>query len=436
MSRTHFLLPSSPVNFSQSPTWEEICSTFDEEPITTIEELLSIISTFTKISQDDLGYLESFLTQLDETVQQTLFTKTIPFLKKLALQLPSLIEQGSIPRLSQKVVQTLEFTREQVACLLANMFFGTMNKMQWSPYWVNFADVWYKAPTSSTLPNPIKTYMTVLLNYFELVSNDKLDMKEVIKFDRQAFTLPDITAVPLCPVHINTQGKIGDQLEIEIDFANKDIGFGKTGTQEEILFGMSPEMCIAMLFCETMAENESITISGVKKIGTYTGYGNSVQYAGLNEHHQPWRVILAIDAVELDDYEHEREKLSAQLGKPFIRDVTKVMCGFDLACKVKPTDERVMIGTGHWGCGAFGGDKHIKFCQQWIAASLTNGVAGLHYYTFGDADFSNLANQVLNRCAEKKILTFDLWDRLEMYREHVEHADQVSSLFLFLLENL
>nr|GAT59127.1 predicted protein [Mycena chlorophos] len=29
-----------------------------------------------------------------------------------------------------------------------------------------------------------------------------------------------------------------------------------------------------------------------------------------------------------------------------------------------------VIITGHWGCGAFGGNKHVKAAIQWCAASL------------------------------------------------------------------
>jgi poly(ADP-ribose) glycohydrolase len=29
-----------------------------------------------------------------------------------------------------------------------------------------------------------------------------------------------------------------------------------------------------------------------------------------------------------------------------------------------------MIATGNWGCGAFRGDRQLKFIIQWIAASL------------------------------------------------------------------
>lgn len=39
------------------------------------------------------------------------------------------------------------------------------------------------------------------------------------------------------------------------------------------------------------------------------------------------------------------------------------------------------IATGNWGCGAFGGDPHLKSLMQWMAASYA-GCPCLMYYTF------------------------------------------------------
>mgnify|MGYP001137640499 FL=1 len=53
---------------------------------------------------------------------------------------------------------------------------------------------------------------------------------------------------PLCRVTVKVAGGIGDgRDEIEVDFANKDISYGRGGTQEELMFGMSPEMDVIVL---------------------------------------------------------------------------------------------------------------------------------------------------------------------------------------------
>ncbi len=45
----------------------------------------------------------------------------------------------------------------------------------------------------------------------------------------------------------------GTEGELEVDFANCDISFGRGGTQEEVLLGMSPELDVIVLIAETLA---------------------------------------------------------------------------------------------------------------------------------------------------------------------------------------
>jgi poly(ADP-ribose) glycohydrolase len=385
-----------------------------EPTISSTDTLLEVISEITNTPVDELGYLSSFLSSADNNF----ILRILATIQKLALRLPELFPEGSIPRLSKNVSMKLEFTRTQTASLLANMFFGTMNKMSWSPYWVNFSDVWYKAPSDATLPNPVKTYLTVLFHYFEMIShNDTIDLTEKVTFERYAMEL-DIIDVPLTQVNLLATGKIGDQTEVEVDFANKDIGFGKTGTQEEILFGMSPEMCIAMLFSETMQDNESIMISGALRVGKYRGYGNALEFDGVVTEQPAWRRVIAIDAVELEDTE-EKELILAQLGTAFDRDLLKATCGFTLS--MRDLSETTMLGTGHWGCGAFGGNKEIKFLQQWIAASMAR-VPVVNYYTFGDHEFEEKAKVMVTL---EKSTTKKLYDLMQEYRDYITQNDLI-----------
>lgn len=43
------------------------------------------------------------------------------------------------------------------------------------------------------------------------------------------------------------------------------------------------------------------------------------------------------------------------------------------------------VATGNWGCGAFGGNKHLKSLLQLMACCYTE--RPLVYYTFGDEEF-------------------------------------------------
>ena len=88
---------------------------------------------------------------------------------------------------------------------------------------------------------------TVNVHFYAELSSD--DEGPPIKFERivrDAATSPPcedslqqlVCCEVECPSNIGRQ----DPAEVEVDFANKDVGFGPGGTQEEILFGMTPEV--------------------------------------------------------------------------------------------------------------------------------------------------------------------------------------------------
>ena len=51
--------------------------------------------------------------------------------------------------------------------------------------------------------------------------------------------------------------------ECEMDFANEHVGFGTTGTQEELILGMSPETCAIVLFNEILGDKDALMITGM-----------------------------------------------------------------------------------------------------------------------------------------------------------------------------
>mmetsp|Transcript_3845 Transcript_3845/g.3779 ORF Transcript_3845/g.3779 Transcript_3845/m.3779 type:complete len:108 (+) Transcript_3845:111-434(+) len=85
-------------------------------------------------------------------------------------------------------------------------------------------------------------------------------------------------------VEVRFGGKIEEQPNATLsNFANEYIGGGSlnSGTaQEEILFLIFPEMYTSMLFCEPMQKNESIVMFNVRRYSNYTGFGQSLEYAG------------------------------------------------------------------------------------------------------------------------------------------------------------
>ena len=52
------------------------------------------------------------------------------------------------------------------------------------------------------------------------------------------------------------------------------------------------------------------------------------------------------------------------------------------------------VATGNWGCGAFGGDPHLKFLIQLLAASQCN--RDMVYFTFGDVQLMDKLKKMHN----------------------------------------
>merc|ERR1712048_947300 len=79
-----------------------------------------------------------------------------------------------------------------------------------------------------------------------------------------------------------------------------------------------------------------------------------------------------------------------------------------------PTDDNALqqwptIATGNWGCGAFGGDVHLKALLQWMAASEVE--RHIKYFPFDnpvDGDLREIADHLVNTGTTVSTL----WQRL------------------------
>jgi len=230
-------------------------------------------------------------------------------------------------------------------------------------------------------------------------------------------------------VTVHQHGGIGDASGLEVDFANEDIGFGVTGSQEEILFGASPELCVAMLFCDTLAPTEAIVIQGARRVALFTGYGASVRFEALvPPEARDWseRVLLAIDAV---DYSYaEGETLQAQIKcEAMLREVRKANAAFSAIRGNK------IIETGHWGCGAFAGHRHLKALIQLLAASLTDHP--ICFYAHGDVKFAEGFSECLEAMRAKHCKVSELWAIVKSMEVEVE-AKGETDLFRFVTSKL
>lgn len=114
----------------------------------------------------------------------------------------------------------------------------------------------------------------------------RLDEAIVIRKEKLSFLhtkqslLNDPT--PLSPLTIEPHRKIEDiENHAFVDFANHFIGgdsLGGAAVQEEILFAIFPEACISMGLCSVMHDDDAISIDGLVRSASYTGYGSSFKY--------------------------------------------------------------------------------------------------------------------------------------------------------------
>ena len=315
------------------------------------------------------------------------------------------------------IASVVEFSRAEVCCLLAHMFLCTVLVQEElrKEYCGHFTGA--RAPTGPLTffywlycqDNSTDIYLQTLLTYFtHLQTLSQEQLEEKVTFQR--FVCPedekswDPTSETsgckmIAEVGLHQDGRIGDKEQVEVDFANKHVGFGTTATQEELLLGTSPESCVIVLFNEVLEAGESLLITGARRFGDYTGYGRTARYTGEFAPSWDWneRKILAIDAIS-----HPQDQLGDVTMK---RELRKAWLGFSSVRGCR-------ISTGHWGCGAFGGDQNIKCLVQLIAASLAD--VKLDFYCFGDKNFYTAFQSAL-RVMEGKSVDW-VWNKIRQYR--------------------
>ena len=208
--------------------------------------------------------------------------------------------------------------------------------------------------------NPTKLYLTALITYFKELSETILKTLDTqfITFTRKCLRDEpewEQSGTDIIKVIPNLKGRIGDvEGHVEIDFANEDVGFGTTGTQEELLLGTSPESTVIVLFNETLLDRDAVMIKGAKKYANYEGYGLAVEFAGVPGNTWNWenRVILAMDAYcYIGD-----EKVQLE-NKHMKRELNKAYCALSMIHSRK-------VDSGHWGCGVFGGKLQTKLQRK------------------------------------------------------------------------
>ena len=372
-----YILPANPDALVDDPL--SICGNYESLQVkhwTMIEKVLSVgidgpLALIDCITNFNLE-AECMDTLLDATTsfgQEQFFKSTLPSILKAALSMPELFPEGELKVLKAGIEDEVSLTREKIACLLSHMFLCTLRKPEWNRHWADF-HIWYGSTST-----PVLAYLHTLLVYFAQLDSGKPEHpQELVTFHRRVLGSPPDWKNSQCLMsQITPSQELIPSVAVEVQFANRDIGFGVSGSQEEVNIAMSPETCVVMLLVPTLQDNEALLIRGARRVGIHAGTGRNVVFVEpcLKSFDWSTRCIVAIDALELDCIDSACPVKECQADN-LTRELNKAYCGFS------PSPLPVgggnpnfsSIATGHWGCGAFGGHRYAKALIQVMAAAM------------------------------------------------------------------
>lgn len=365
----------------------------------------------------------------------------IPKMAKLALELPDLIKQP-IPLLRQQQNKAITMSQQQISSLLANAFFCTFphrNDTKPASEYANFPTINFSSLFANEKDpdrlNQKAEKLRAMFHYFNTVTKESPDQDPakpdgLVSFERISIPpsqLPDWNKqkMLLRNLHISSEGSIEKEGTgmLQVDFASKYIGGGvlKSGlVQEEILFLMSPELIVARLFTEKLADNECLKITGPQMYSLSSGYSRTFSWMGpFNDctkrdmWKRRYRQIVAIDALEFKNPkdQYTKENITRELNKAFV--------GFH-------GNPKTAIATGNWGCGAFKGDHTLKALIQLMAAAVAE--RDMAYFTFRNEELANEVQEIHEILTKNKVTVDKLYkwlkDFCDLYaRKHHSAAD-------------
>jgi poly(ADP-ribose) glycohydrolase len=229
---------------------------------------------------------------------------------------------------------------------------------------------------------------------------------------------------------IQLDGTIEDCIgTLQLDFANKFLGGGVLNSgcvQEEIRFVICPELLVSLLFTEQLKVNESVIVRGCERFSSYRGYGDSFEWSEdyqdkttRDKFNRLYTDVLAIDALYLKYPERQFEEAKVR------REIEKCFAGFRVYKSANDDDNLLStkypaISTGNWGCGAFRGDKQLKFIIQLMVAAETH--RDLIYFTFSDEGTLENLNKI------QMILERHSLNVGQVYQLINEYADEIRNI--------
>ena len=387
--------------------------------------------------------------------RKEIFDITIPGMARLALNLPTLVT-SPIPLLRCDHVRDLTLSQIQIACLLANAFFCTFprrNATGFNSEYGNFPSINFHTlfgPDQLCVPGSEETIslskckankLKCIFHYFKRVLSDQ--PAGCVTFRRQQLQQPfewSLNNCTLTDFKVSNVSRIEEASEaLKVDFANKKIGGGVLSggcVQEEIYFLICPEMIISRLFTEGLQPHEALVMIGAERFSSYSGYSDSFEWSGDYNDVTPVdslarrkTYVTAIDALIVHKYTDQFRPFSLR------RELDKALAGF-LPGEFD-SDSCLPVATGHWGCGAFGGDKALKAVLQLMCAAVVK--RNVIYYTFGELELGGRLSELHQKLVESRTTVSQLWTHLCKYNQLLKNnqsTEKAVALFSYLIEEV
>jgi poly(ADP-ribose) glycohydrolase len=479
---SHFILPSSQTVLVQDrldilqsdlyemPFWDILCAILrnQESPITDtssfIEALETIAVTLRGTAADvDYGFLRNFLTECIDA--KDFFKTTWPVLIRLALEMPTLFPEDALQDLGKDGKAVL--SGKQIACLVVHQFLCSMPAHPWeTESFVDFRP-WYSEHSTQHC-GAVTAYLTALFTYFQRLRefeqaeiwrlagdfNDRSVTFELKTISNQeAFDLLSTRAAETSLLQTSLELIFMPRFQISPRYlglshgccvisANKCVGYGPSGTQEELQVGTSPECYPIVLLAPPLADNQVLICRGAEAMLTIHGYGREARLdriltAGAD---LEWknRTMLFMDALELDILPVEYDSLIPDIYPSWRMERDMLLKAFN-AFSSSESGNYSHVVTGLWGCGTFGGNKYVKSMLQWCAAALA-GVPVMRMVlaeTEEQKSFGEELKKLDSKLRENKeiVSVKQMFDILLELKGSIRHVGAENGIFDFILDN-
>ncbi|KAL9650724.1 hypothetical protein ABK040_001778 [Willaertia magna] len=374
------------------------------------KKLHKIITDMSKLKHTVLQGLEESIKRFTEYIQTKTNDTNFNFYTDL---LPSIC-QWSLERNVEtiKIIEAheeIEFTPKEIRSILANSFLlNTRNSANNKK--VGILDFYglYLTMKDSAIQRIIcqLSYFYIQLHHEDIVMNNRdniiikrIKLKKEPDWLKSNLTIDNNFIKKQIALHTGNMEE--PPVKGFVDFANCQIHIGQiipSLTQEEVLFSCCPECFITLLNCETLNDDEVVIIKNVMRYSDYTGYSLTFKFNGLYEPLGRVHDVLVVDATTCDQFTTDMIK----------RDLNKAYMSFN--------GIKEGISTGKWGCGVFGGDLHLKFCQQICAIRLTENK--LYFSTYNDTATCKEFNELLELMVKSKMTVGKLVSIMMEYNEN------------------